>query len=265
LFRPVGISVVIPSYERVDFLIEAIESVVTLHPDQVEIIIVDDASPTDPTSLLPHKNSSGVVVRLFRLSSNSGPQTARNLGIRRARFTHVSLLDSDDLFMPLKMDRLLNTISESAPDIIFHEIEGLDKYNCLARVWHRYVHILIPFHWFIMLYNPVPTPALTFRRRIALGPPGWRHCEDYAFLLNYCRVDYNVCFLPEKLSRVRRNIGTIGGLSAALWTMRKGEFRARRLLLRKNASGNVGRFVLGTVFGSLRLLKDVVSMRYWKA
>jgi glycosyltransferase involved in cell wall biosynthesis len=264
LSRSAGISVVIPSYERFDMLIEALNSVVTSNSDRVEIIVVDDASPTDPSTFVPNKNSSGVNVRLFRLSSNSGPQTARNLGIRRARFTYISLLDSDDLFMPLKIDRLLDTIANGEPDIIFHEVEGLDKYNNLARFWYKYLRILLPFHWLIMLYNPVATPALTIRRRTALGPPGWRYCEDYAFLLNYCRAEYSVLFLPEVLSKVRRNIGTAGGLSAALWSMRKSEFRARGLLFRNKTYGNASRFMLGSFIGGLRLIKDVVSLRYWK-
>jgi glycosyltransferase involved in cell wall biosynthesis len=260
-----GISVVIPTYNRFDLLIEAVQSVITARPNQVEIIIVDDASIENPCSLLPPRNKSNVSIRCYRLNQNSGPQSARNLGIRRAEFSYIAFLDSDDFFNPLKIDTLLDIISTRSYDVIFHEVDGMEKYNWLAGIWDRRFQHIIPFHWLLMFYNPIATPALTFRRRIKLGPVGWRHCEDYAFLLNYCDSASKVLFISKKLSGVRRNIGTTGGLSSALWSMRKGEFRARQLLLRKEPIGNFGRFLIGSCVGTLRLVKDIICMRYWKS
>ena len=114
-----GISVVIPAYARYDALLDAIESVATAAVKQVEIVVVDDCSPNVILAdKLPEYNSSGIPVRVYRLAKNSGPQSARNLGVRRARFSYVAFLDSDDKFSPEKIDFLLGYLKQLSNAII---------------------------------------------------------------------------------------------------------------------------------------------------
>lgn len=258
-----GITVVIPAYGRVEPLRRAVASVTTTHPELIEIIVVDDASPTDLASLLPDRNASGVALRCYRLHHNRGPQAARNFGIRRARFTHVALLDSDDAFLPAKMDRILGII-EQPHDLIFHAVAGLERYHRLAMLWRRHLGGSVPFDWLLSFYNPVVTPGLIFRKRILLGPPAMRHCEDYGFLLHYVHAGTKVFYLPETLSSVNRPQGASGGLSSAVWKMRKGEFRARRVLWKSPSIRNIARFGVGTILGVVRIGNDLLRGRYRK-
>src|ERR1700742_848593 len=103
----VGISVVIPAYNRPDALLRAIGSVRATRAGQVEIVVVDDGSAQDLRSVLPMINASGIPVRAYRFEHNRGPQAARNLGIRRSRFSHIAFLDSDDEFTADKVDTIL--------------------------------------------------------------------------------------------------------------------------------------------------------------
>jgi hypothetical protein len=256
-----GISVVIPAYGRIEALQRAIESVITTHPALVEVIVVDDASPVALASHLPNRNASGVVVRCYRLHCNRGPQAARNLGIRRAHFSHVALLDSDDAFLPAKIDRVLNVI-DAPQDLIFHAVEGLEKYHRLAMLWCRHLRKLVPFDWLLAFYNPVVTPGLIFRKKAFLGPPSMRHCEDYGFLLRYVHVGTRVLYLPETLSSVNRPQGASGGLSSAVWKMRTGEFQARRILLKSPSLRNFARFGGGAILGGMRIANDLIRGRY---
>lgn len=260
--RSFGVSVVIPTYNRPQALRHAIESVRTRHPELVEIVVVDDGSNVDPREQLPEVNTSAVPVRCYRFELNRGPQAARNLGIRRARFAFIAFLDSDDEFMPEKIDELLDILARGGTDLLFHGVLGMEKYNRLSRLWSMHAGRALPFRWLLSLYNPAPTPALVVRRERRLGLPGMRHCEDYAYLLRYCQADTRVEYLDRNLTLVNRAPGATGGLSAARRAMRRGEFRARLVLLRHPKPADLVRFALGGFVGAIRIANDLVRGRY---
>lgn len=96
------ISVIIPTYNRAHTLKRALDSVLqqTLQPR--EILVVDDAS-TDATAevLQPYLER----IELVRLARNRGVSHARNVGIRRSCGEWIALLDSDDAWLPQKLER----------------------------------------------------------------------------------------------------------------------------------------------------------------
>ena len=259
--RAVGLSVVIPTLNRLDMVQRAIASVACAQPDRVEIIVVDDGSTEDLRPLLPGRNASGIAVRGYRFERNRGPQAARNLGIRRARYSHIAFLDSDDAFSVDKMDRLLAELARADFDLLFHGVQGMPRYAHLARLWQR-CSTWLPFHWWVALLNPAVTPALVVRRERRLGVAAMRHCEDWAFLLRYVQSETRVRYLDEELATVFRAPGTAGGLSSAVWRMRVGEFRARRLLLRQPTASSLMRFALGSLVGGVRVINDFLRGRY---
>ncbi|MFX8008378.1 glycosyltransferase, partial [Acinetobacter baumannii] len=73
--------------------------------------------------------------RCYRFERNRGPQAARNLGIRRARFSHIAFLDSDDSFTQDKIDLVLQQLDSTPVDLLFHDVQGMPKYGKLARLW----------------------------------------------------------------------------------------------------------------------------------
>ena len=89
-------SVIIPAYNRIDFLPRTLQSVWRQTFKDFEVIVVDDGS-TDGT--MDFLNS--LAHRLTILSQpNKGPGAARNLGANRARGDYLAFLDSDDLWFP---------------------------------------------------------------------------------------------------------------------------------------------------------------------
>lgn len=262
--RYTGISVVIPAYGRKQLLLRAIDSVDGSDSGPVEIIVVDDCSPNLTLEDLPPVNAHGVAIRTFRLATNGGPQVARNYGIRRARYSHISLLDSDETFLPGKLEAVRAVLIERDPDLVFHAERGVPGYNTIARRWWRAGRPAVPFHWLLALLNPVGTSSLTFVRNGFLGAPSLRFTEDWAFLLRYVQPSTQIVYIPQELSQVHRARGSAGGESSARWQMRKGEFQARLLLLRRVTPGNLVRFGLGGAMGLVRLSNDLVRRRYWR-
>ncbi|MCU0816051.1 MAG: glycosyltransferase [Cypionkella sp.] len=104
------ISVVIPVHSRMETLCDAIDSALAQRDVDVEVIVVDDASP-DPVA--PFLADAYPNVRVIRLPRRKGAPTARNTGISAARGTHIAFLDSDDTFEPDKLRRQMNAMQKT--------------------------------------------------------------------------------------------------------------------------------------------------------
>src|SRR5690348_14262571 len=105
-FRPF-ISVVIPTFNRAQQVQVALRSVLAQTYAEFEVIVVDDGS-SDTTReeierFIGEQNGTGKQIRFFS-QSNQGPSAARNKGIAEARGDWIAFLDSDDQWLPEKLE-----------------------------------------------------------------------------------------------------------------------------------------------------------------
>lgn len=104
-FNP-KVSVIIPFYNRVEKTREALETALNQTYKNLEIVLVDDGSTVDISKLKKvaeqHPN-----IKLLTARTNAGPAAARNLGIKNAKGEYIAFLDSDDEFMPEKIEKQL--------------------------------------------------------------------------------------------------------------------------------------------------------------
>ncbi len=107
------VSVVIPFYNRVEWLKEAIRSVFSQTYDDYEIVVVNDGSEEDISSLA---NLFSKKLRYFE-RPHKGRSAARNEGMRLAGGKYIAFLDADDLFMPEKLKRQV-VLMEKNPHIL---------------------------------------------------------------------------------------------------------------------------------------------------
>jgi glycosyltransferase involved in cell wall biosynthesis len=98
-----AVSAVIATYNQARFLPAALDSVLGQTLTDLEVIVVDDGS-TDETPQVLARYRSDPRIRVERIV-NSGPAAARNHGWRRARAPLVAFLDSDDVWLPEKLER----------------------------------------------------------------------------------------------------------------------------------------------------------------
>jgi glycosyltransferase involved in cell wall biosynthesis len=94
------VSVIIPTYNYARYLPEAIDSALGQTHAPLEIIVVDDGSTDETPQVLARY---GAKIRAIR-QINQGVAAARNTGVAAARGEYVALLDSDDLWMPRKLE-----------------------------------------------------------------------------------------------------------------------------------------------------------------
>jgi glycosyltransferase involved in cell wall biosynthesis len=111
-FMSPKVTVVIPVFNRPAPIRRAIESVLAQTCQDFEIIVVDDAS-TDGT-VASVASFTDPRIRLIRQEHNRGASAARNAGIRAGSGTYVAFLDSDDVWLPTKLQRQLEVFERSS-------------------------------------------------------------------------------------------------------------------------------------------------------
>lgn len=98
--KPPLVSVIVPTYNRLAFLPQALASVLQQDYPALEVIVIDDGSHDGTPAYMARYGDARVD---YHYMANRGPAAARNTGIGMARGTYVALLDSDDLWRPGKL------------------------------------------------------------------------------------------------------------------------------------------------------------------
>jgi glycosyltransferase involved in cell wall biosynthesis len=121
-------SIVIPLYNRANIIRATLSSVVSQTVSDFEVIVVDDGSADNPAPLV--QSLGDPRIRYVR-QANSGGGAARNLGIDEARGRYIAFLDSDDIFLPHKLERLSAEIPLGDNEVLYSSMQvdrGVGKY-----------------------------------------------------------------------------------------------------------------------------------------
>ena len=103
------VSIIIPTFNRRDYITTALDSVLAQSYKDYEIIIIDDGSSDDTKEVLkPYQNN----IRYF-YQDNRGIPATRNKGIREAQGDYIAFLDSDDYWLPEKLKRQIECFKQN--------------------------------------------------------------------------------------------------------------------------------------------------------
>ena len=111
-------SIVIPAYNREDVIGDTLASCIAQTWSDYEVIVVDDGSSDGTPGVVADYARRHPEIRLLT-QSNSGPAAARNLGVREARGKYIAFLDSDDRFLPEKLEVFARHIEETGAGLLY--------------------------------------------------------------------------------------------------------------------------------------------------
>jgi len=193
-----NISVVIPTYNRKHTLPRAIASVLNQTIQPTEIIMVDDGS-TDGTADWIQETYP----RINPISqSNKGVSAARNIGIKSAKCDWIALLDSDDEWLPEKLEKQVEALNQN-PGIKFCHTEEIWVRNGV-RVNQKKKHQKYGGYIFEQCLDMCRiSPSSAIFHQSLLDDVGYFDeafsvCEDYDLWLRIT-AEYPVLFLDELL------------------------------------------------------------------
>lgn len=223
----VKVSVIIPTYNRLPMLKEAIHSVLDQDFEDFELIVVDDGS-TDGTS--DEIRRYGGRVKLIQNNENKGVSFSRNRGILQSKGKYIAFLDSDDLWVKGKLKLQVSFLDENPQYPMCYTDE----------IWIRKGKRVNPMKkhekysgWIFEKCLPlcIISPSSTMMRRslfsqVGLFDEALPVCEDYDFWLRVSSR-FPIFFIPEKLIIKR------GGHSDQLSQREWGNDRYRVIALEK--------------------------------
>jgi glycosyltransferase involved in cell wall biosynthesis len=114
------VSVIVPTYNRVNELRRCLDSLVVQTVEDFEVIVCDDGS-TDNTSEAIKSYVSKLDLTYDYAENFGGPARPRNRGIKLARAAYIAFLDSDDWWTPDKLERSLSVLNAGA-DVVYHDL-----------------------------------------------------------------------------------------------------------------------------------------------
>ena len=107
------VSIVIPSYNRAHLLGRSLTSLLAQSEPRFEVLVMDDASQDDTAAVV--RGFGDERIRYHRLHRNRGPGGARNAGVEAARAELLAFQDSDDEWLPEKLERQLALLASGGP------------------------------------------------------------------------------------------------------------------------------------------------------
>jgi glycosyltransferase involved in cell wall biosynthesis len=162
--RSIEVSAIIPTYNRRELVIRAIETVLAQTRAVEEIIVVDDGS-TDGTG---HALQARFGDRIrYVWQANAGVSAARNHGMRLAQGRYFALLDSDDEWLPDKTQAQIEWL-EARPDfgMVVCDVQRVDRDGAPIDVFHRREVIREDGRVLrYLIHNPALAPASAILRR----------------------------------------------------------------------------------------------------
>src|SRR3954447_25838195 len=181
-----AISVILPVHNRADVLGRAIRSVLDQQLKDFELIVVDDGS-TDESAAVA-KSFSAQPIKIIELGQNRGGNAARNAGVRAAGAPLIAFLDSDDTYLPEKLETVVAEFARR-PDLELLVDSFVKIQPSGARVTRRNPVIVDRATFRKALFQRQlwkATPSITVKREAALRAPfdeTLRRLQDFDFLI----------------------------------------------------------------------------------
>ena len=226
------ITVIIPTHDRANKLLGAINSVLNQTLPVEKTIVVDDGSTDNTASLIaPFTNDKFIYIH----QSQQGVSAARNRAVVQASSPWVAFLDSDDLWLRHKIEKQWAAIVAN-PGIKLHHcderwirngqhLNPMKKHNKAMKT---------PFKESLERCMISPSSAI-IDRSLLISMGGFDEtlpaCEDYDLWLRIC-ASYPIFFLPEQL--LIKNGGHSDQLSRQFWGMDRFRIQAMENLLQSS-------------------------------
>lgn len=193
------VSVIVPTFQRAALLPRALDAIFAQTHAPAEVILVDDGSSDETPSLA---RGYGVRLRYQRLHETRGVSAARNHGIALSHGCWIAFCDSDDAWLPRKLERQLEALA-AAPELRLCHTEELWIRNG-RRVNQLQKHEKAGGDiFFRCLPRCVISPSSALLARsllddVGLFDTGLPACEDYDLWLRICARE-RVLFVDEPL------------------------------------------------------------------
>ena len=119
------VSIISPSYNCEKFIGKTIDSVLAQTYENWELIIVDDCSTDNTDAVVAKYNDKRI--KYLKNEKNSGAAVSRNKALREAKGRWIAFLDSDDLWLPKKLEKQIHFMESNGYHFSYTNYEEIDE------------------------------------------------------------------------------------------------------------------------------------------
>ena len=190
-------SVVIPTYNSADSILDTLASCFAQTCDDFEIVVVDDGSSDATLDTVNSVNDHRLIVIS---QTNAGPAAARNRGVQHSRGQYVSFLDSDDQWYPDFLDAV-NQVIEAQGDVLVYGQIIVDR--GVGRYWVKPDRALLPeesIYDFLYVHGGFIQTSTMVMPRALCEKVKWNESVTFGdndqFAIDCWRTGIRFCMLP---------------------------------------------------------------------
>lgn len=196
------VSIIMPSYNTAKFIGDSIESVLNQTYTNWELIIVDDCSTDDTDKIVNNFKDSRI--KYLKNKKNLGAALTRNKALREAGGIWIAFLDSDDIWLPKKLEHQINFMKRNGYNLSFTDYEKIDEKSKPMNIYVSGPHKVNRSK--IYKYDYIGQLTVMYNAKVfgTIQIKDIRKNNDYAILLKLFRRPNTYAYrLKENLARYR--------------------------------------------------------------
>ncbi len=206
------VSIIMPTFNQINYIKEAIASVLDQSYKNWELLIIDNASTDGTDDFL--ESLQDVRIRVFNLTNEGIIARSRNFGVDNSRGELIAFLDSDDRWEETKLEVSIREINEGA-DFVFHDMSEIDSLGKIIGL--RISRDLKSPAWrdLILRGNVIPNSSVLTRRALLMEVGGMSEksdligIEDFNTWLKLAFLGIRFKHLPLMLGCYRVHSGSV--------------------------------------------------------
>lgn len=196
------VSIITPSWNVAPLIGETIASVQAQTMTDWELLIADDCSTDRTAEIVQSHASQDARINLFRQPRNGGPALARQAAIERAQGRFIAFLDSDDLWLPSKLERQIAFAREKRAALSYTAFRRIDE---TGSVTGRLIEVPASLTYQQLLKNTSIATLTALVDREVTGDIAVKNepYDDFCLWLSILRPGHVAHGLNEDLARYR--------------------------------------------------------------
>jgi teichuronic acid biosynthesis glycosyltransferase TuaG len=246
------VSIIMPCYNAQRTLQQAVDSALQQTFPDWELLIVDDGSSDESAAMLARFASQEPRIRVFRNRKPSGAAAARNLALSEARGRYVAFLDSDDAWLPHKLETQLREMTAAKAALSSGAFEAMDADGRTIGLFRPRPGLLT---YRALLGNNRIGTVTTMLDRSLCGDvrfnPTLPQSEDYHLWLSILKRGLTGICLPDTLAIYRVHGGT---LSSNKLSVARTRWRVYREFEHHSVAASAFYFVSYSIWGVMKTL-----------
>tara|TARA_B100000809_G_scaffold105703_1_gene104256 strand:+ start:56181 stop:56927 length:747 start_codon:yes stop_codon:yes gene_type:complete len=140
------VSIITPCYNSEKYIDKTINSVLDQTYTDWEMIIVDDVSTDNSIKIIKRHQNKDIRIKYIRLANNSGAAVCRNTAIEQANGRYIAFLDSDDLWIPGKLQKQIDFMNVNNIALSFASYKKIDEEGNIIPDSDVYARDQVSYH-----------------------------------------------------------------------------------------------------------------------